>query len=59
MENPHLEAQTAVLTRIVSNVVRARCVPGVPLDSSYAQEKLNEAMMELNRALGVRYADLR
>lgn len=57
-ESPHEHQQTQLLSRIITNVVRYRMrlsfLPG--LADLWLQEKLNEAVMVLNKSLQVRSA---
>ena len=48
MDNPYEQQQTALVSRIINNVV-----PPVSLTLSNSQEKLNEAIVELSRSLQV------
>lgn len=63
--NPYEEQQTVLLARIVGNVVRSfhwlqhvLRVLTTPLLLAFggSQERLNEAMLEVTKSLGVRFA---
>ena len=56
MENPYEQQQSVLLSRIIVNVVRPPLLCTAYNFSCTAQEKLNEAIVELTTSLNLCYA---